>query len=604
VGAMRAFLGPGNATLPTGNNQREALYQAIFSISDSATFQSLAGQLLIRPASADLKAAARNDFSAVVALQDLSPFWATGKDTTADGKLAALWQTTRASDYAGWQADKSSDAATTITDSWIADRSSLLQGLVIRNTYDLDSTIALKGTASANYTYTDLASGQTVQFRGTANTAYGQQAQQVTFGNDLDNSLTGSDAVSYGNGDRLYGGKGNDTIDAKAGDDYLEGNAGDDTLIGGAGNDTLLGGAGADTYQFNGNFGHDVIIDAGGVGTIRINADVLDGGIQLTDTIWESADGKYIYVLVGADLIIGQRTTAWAATVTDTITVKNWHASELGLTPQTAAPLAPAPQSHLTVYQDYSPATNNQGVFTNIVDGQSTTSSNSGDYNVQRTTTTGQASIVTTGTAAQFIEADSWDQQITTGDGNDLVIAGQWDLPAGASDADIVNTGAGSDLVFTGQGRDIIDAGGGDDFIMSGGLAGVLSLQSEDPGNQAPAGATWTRAGMGSWGLYNDSELGDLGWRLAPYGISTAQVWQAGGGSPKGPRSPKSGDDYQDIAIWLIAINDHPTLGTGRFDCKYGELTACGAWFWFRQKRPRPDTCRRATNDGTIRSAA
>lgn len=145
-----------------------------------------------------------------------------------------------------------------------------------------------------------------------------------------------------------------------------------------------------------------------------------------------------------------------------------------------------------------------------------------------RTTTAGQASVTASGTASQYIDADSWDQQITTGDGNDLVIAGQWELPAGASDSDIVNTGAGSDLVFTGQGRDIIDAGAGDDFIMSGGEATVASMQSEDPANQVPAGATWVQAGLGSWAVYNDSVLGDLGGRLTPYGIYTAQFWQTG----------------------------------------------------------------------------
>jgi len=82
----------------------------------------------------------------------------------------------------------------------------------------------------------------------------------------------------------------------------------------------------------------------------------------------------------------------------------------------------------------------------------------------------GQANIITTATATQFIEADSWDQQITTGSGTDLVIAGQWELPAGSQDADIVNTGEGSDLVFTGQGRDFINTGGGDDFNAGAGI--------------------------------------------------------------------------------------------------------------------------------------
>ncbi len=165
--------------------------------------------------------------------------------------------------------------------------------------------------------------------------------------------------------------------------------------------------------------------------------------------------------------------------------------------------------------------------------------------------------------------------------GNDLVIAGQWELPAGASDADIVNTGAGSDLVFTGQGPDSIDAGAGDDFIMSGGMAAVASMQSEDPANQVPTGATWVRAGMGSWGLYNDSANGDLGGRLTPYGINTAQVWQTGAGAPQGIRLLPPGDACQEDATGSIANKDHFAMGTLRFDSKsrvFADRRHCCRW--------------------------
>jgi hypothetical protein len=208
------------------------------------------------------------------------------------------------------------------------------------------------------------------------------------------------------------------------------------------------------------------------------------------------------------------------------------------------------------------------------------------------------------GSASQYINADSWDQQITTDTGNDLVIAGQWELPAGASDADIVNSGAGSDLVFTGQGRDIIDAGAGDDFIMSGGLATVASMQSEDPANQVPAGATWVRAGLGSWGAYNDSVNGDLGGRLMPYGITTAQFWKAGATDVPGNRPQTRDEDCQEFAIEEIANNDHSKLGIGQFDWENRKQIACGARFEPRHERQHPDACRVATNDAVIRSAA
>ena len=379
----------------------------------------------------------------------------------------------------------------------------------------------------------------------------------------------------------VFGDGGANTLNGSAQDDHLYGGAGADTLNGQAGNDYLEGGAGADTYQFTGSFGHDTVLDAGGQGRVRLTAGGPAGGIRAPAAIWESPDKKYIYVVLGADLIIGQRTAPGAPTVTDTLTVKNWHPGELGLTPHTAAAPAPAPLSHLTVYQAYSPAANDQGSVTEVIDGQSTSTPSGADYTVARTTTTGLASIVTTGPDSQYITADSWDQQISTGEGNDLVIAGQWELPAGSIDADIVNTGAGSDLVFTGQGQDIIDAGDGDDFIMSGGMGAVAAMQSEDPATQVPAGATWVRAGMGSWGLYNDSANGDLGGRLAPYGINTAQFWQTGAGAVDGVRLLPPGDACQEDAIGSIANKDHFGKGTWRFDSKSWVFTSRKhRWRW------------------------
>ena len=68
--------------------------------------------------------------------------------------------------------------------------------------------------------------------------------------------------------DMLYGGAGDDELDGSLGDDQLYGEAGNDKLFGSIGNDTLNGGAGNDRlsgyegndiYQFNGDFGQDII---------------------------------------------------------------------------------------------------------------------------------------------------------------------------------------------------------------------------------------------------------------------------------------------------------------------------------------------------------
>ena len=104
---LRLMLDPAATRLTAGDAKdsdpaRKAYHQTLSELQTSPAFTTLVGQLLIRPASADLKAAARNDFSAVVALQDLSPFWATGKDAAADAELARHWNSTRHTDSAGW----------------------------------------------------------------------------------------------------------------------------------------------------------------------------------------------------------------------------------------------------------------------------------------------------------------------------------------------------------------------------------------------------------------------------------------------------------------------------------------------------------------------
>ncbi|WP_425423489.1 calcium-binding protein, partial [Stenoxybacter acetivorans] len=71
----------------------------------------------------------------------------------------------------------------------------------------------------------------------------------------------------------IYGGLGNDTIQAANKDDLLDGGEGDDKLYGGSGSDTLIGGAGndylsggyqGDTYLFSKGHGQDTVSDHSG----------------------------------------------------------------------------------------------------------------------------------------------------------------------------------------------------------------------------------------------------------------------------------------------------------------------------------------------------
>ena len=130
--AVRRQVG-GQDVIPTPIGNRDSLYANLKALSDSPASSALAGELLIRPANADLRVVARNDFGALIALQDLSPLYLSGTTAALQAQLNEIWQTSRASDYTAWLADKSAISPTTFTDSWIKDRAALLQAIVTRN---------------------------------------------------------------------------------------------------------------------------------------------------------------------------------------------------------------------------------------------------------------------------------------------------------------------------------------------------------------------------------------------------------------------------------------------------------------------------------------
>ncbi len=88
----------------------------------------------------------------------------------------------------------------------------------------------------------------------------------------------------------IYGGKGNDVIDA--------GN-GNDTLVGGEGNDTLTGGVGDDTYIYNLGDGFDTISDADGTDKI-----VLGTGIT-ADMLSYSREGNDLRIIINNNKLQG-----------------------------------------------------------------------------------------------------------------------------------------------------------------------------------------------------------------------------------------------------------------------------------------------------------
>ena len=115
----------------------------------------------------------------------------------------------------------------------------------------------------------------------------------------------GDDRIyAYAEGDKLYGGNGNDTLIGNQGSDYLAGGNGNDTLMGGKGDDRLEGGMGNDTYLFNLGDGKNRIYDSFGNDVLQLGKDIAK------QDLW--------FTRIGSDLsiqILGKN---------DSITVENW----------------------------------------------------------------------------------------------------------------------------------------------------------------------------------------------------------------------------------------------------------------------------------------
>jgi Ca2+-binding RTX toxin-like protein len=100
---------------------------------------------------------------------------------------------------------------------------------------------------------------------------YGDFISETGVGHDTIYGGDGNDQITAGPGDDLvYGGKGLDSIDGEQGNDKLYGQSGDDTVIGGAGIDRIVGGSGDDNLIATDSTLGDIIF--GG------NTDGLDNG--------------------------------------------------------------------------------------------------------------------------------------------------------------------------------------------------------------------------------------------------------------------------------------------------------------------------------------
>jgi serralysin len=155
------------------------------------------------------------------------------------------------------------------------------------------------GTGEDQVSYQDSTSAIMVDLgAGTA----GGDAAGDTFVNVENIYGTGQADTLTGDGqdNRLWGANGDDVLNGGGGLDRLYGGAGADTINGGAGNDWFVGGSGADTFEFDPNWGRDVVSDyEDGIDLIDLSATTLifaDLTITQTgaDTLISEAGGNTI----------------------------------------------------------------------------------------------------------------------------------------------------------------------------------------------------------------------------------------------------------------------------------------------------------------------
>lgn len=145
-----------------------------------------------------------------------------------------------------------------------------------------------------------------------ADTIVGGSGFDAINGNQGDDSLVGRSSV----GDRLFGGQGNDVIDAhqSAGRNLVNGNLGDDTITGGSGGDTLRGGQGDDVIiggpgpdWISGDLGKDTLTGGGGADIFHASHGVdrvTDFNQDEGDRILLDPGVTYVLTQVGPDAVL------------------------------------------------------------------------------------------------------------------------------------------------------------------------------------------------------------------------------------------------------------------------------------------------------------
>ncbi|MBX9716299.1 MAG: AAA family ATPase, partial [Burkholderiaceae bacterium] len=349
----------GTSVTATGVGDRDALHANLQSLTSTAAFSELAGQVSIAFSGVSLATSARSDFASMLSLLNLSPLTLKalpGRETAVETALS----TANSRAYMDWLADRALSAADhdagqlNHTQNFLDDRAALATWLMHRNIRD-DTDAVISGVSASEQLFRDFGGTSPIALRTGSKFTADSDRRHVLFGG------SGAEALRGGNvNDHLYGGAGDDVINGLGGADHLEGNAGADTLDGGDGvyNDTLNGGTGADTYIVGTSAGVDTIARSDADDSLWLGGRRLDGG----GTFVSSVSGVTVWVDHRVD---GDVITYSLNDSTRDLTIKGAHStvlvrdftnSDLGLL-MPAIPTGPPAPLPTSTYDDFASGT-------------------------------------------------------------------------------------------------------------------------------------------------------------------------------------------------------------------------------------------------------
>jgi Ca2+-binding RTX toxin-like protein len=326
----------------------------------------------------------------------------------------------------------------------------------------------------------------------------------VTIGTDGDDIIYGNSSVTFS--DVIYGGKGNDTLNASAGADTLYGEEGNDILNGGSENDYLDGGDGNDILD--GGYGSDVLIGGDGNDTIGLGQYDMSGssgslpigttfyGNKITggkgdDTIYGSNYGDIYNFNAGdgKDIIYEQSLTSSSELYTDRIVfgdlintsniILNSSGSDLIVTFQGSS-------DSITLKNQLNGGTAQIDRFV-FKDGTIWSQSEINNRALVKTGTDANDTLNGNNTA-------TYGDIIYGGAGNDIISGfGGADKLYGEAGNDNLKGGNENDYLDGGDGDDVLDGGYGSDTLIGGNGNDILGNSTEDknPTGTPPAGTTF-----------------------------------------------------------------------------------------------------------------